>query len=314
MTAKDKLYQDPQGRSLSPGPGSTTLQGKGYTGSRSTTDVEQYHLYHVMLRTIEPTVIRKAVTHDWLQFHFQLSGSTTTVKDHRSFEIHPNTFSIHFQQAGGCAIHLPGVCSYQSFGFLMHPDDFLRSDFVRFPEFNPLIDAIKASDDYYYTSRTPLSVAVRRGITELLTHPYRGTLEVLYTEHKLIDLMFNVLPFLHQPPGRPSGREKQRQQVQRAECFIVEHLGEKLSIKKIAREVGLNEFTLKKEFKRAFGFSVMDYCLHLRLHEAYDRIVKSDETITVIASELGYSEVSNFSNAFQKRFGIRPRTLRSKAK
>ena len=121
-------------------------------------------------------------------------------------------------------------------------------------------------------------------------------------------------PFFTNHPVDLPEAEKQRQRMQRAERFIVEHLGEKLSIRRIAQEVGLNEFTLKKEFKKAFGFSVMDYCLHLKLHEAYDRIVKSNETITVIASELGYSEVSNFSNAFQKRFGIRPRTLRSKTK
>jgi AraC-like DNA-binding protein len=47
-----------------------------------------------------------------------------------------------------------------------------------------------------------------------------------------------------------------------------------------------------------------------RLDQAYDALMTTDVPIKLIAVNLGYSHVNHFSNAFRKKFGYPPGSLR----
>lgn len=71
---------------------------------------------------------------------------------------------------------------------------------------------------------------------------------------------------------------------------------------------------LQKLFKQIYDAPVYRYIKEYRLERAAVELVRSSESVTVIAQNAGYDNASKFSEAFKKRYGMTPTHYRSKAK
>lgn len=80
------------------------------------------------------------------------------------------------------------------------------------------------------------------------------------------------------------------------------------TIAELSRETGLNQLKLKRGFKQIFGSSI--YALFQRERMDRARQLLQDHDVTETAMLLGYSNVSHFSSAFRKQFGVLPREAR----
>jgi AraC-like DNA-binding protein len=78
----------------------------------------------------------------------------------------------------------------------------------------------------------------------------------------------------------------------------------------LALRYGLSERVMNDEFKREYGQSIFAYISDRRLSAAYAALQHNQISLKVVASQLGYADVSHFSNAFFKKFGCRPGSLR----
>ncbi|MBW7902540.1 MAG: helix-turn-helix domain-containing protein [Rhodocyclaceae bacterium] len=47
-----------------------------------------------------------------------------------------------------------------------------------------------------------------------------------------------------------------------------------------------------------------------RMHEARRRLLSGAGSVTEVATDLGYANVSHFAAAFRKRFGVNPASLK----
>ncbi|NPC91326.1 helix-turn-helix transcriptional regulator [Bacillus sp. WMMC1349] len=74
----------------------------------------------------------------------------------------------------------------------------------------------------------------------------------------------------------------------------------------LARSVGLNDYKLKVGFKEYFGTTVFGYLRKKRMDHAFDLLCTEKRTITEVASEVGYTNLSAFSKCFRDTFGITP--------
>jgi len=83
------------------------------------------------------------------------------------------------------------------------------------------------------------------------------------------------------------------------------------TIAELAREIGLNQFKLKRGFKLLFGTSI--YALFLRERMNRARQLLRQHNVGDTAQMLGYSNVSHFSKAFQNQFGLNPGQARKDA-
>ena len=68
--------------------------------------------------------------------------------------------------------------------------------------------------------------------------------------------------------------------------------------------------TLNDAFKHRFGQAIYSFVLEHRLNEAHAALQNSDIAMKVLANRLGYSHVNHFVNAFSKKFGYSPGSLR----
>ena len=83
------------------------------------------------------------------------------------------------------------------------------------------------------------------------------------------------------------------------------------SIQQLARIAAVSESKLKKDFKTMYGFPIYEYYQKARMHAAQDRLLTGRFSVKEVAMELGYSNLSNFTIAFKKEFGILPSQLLS---
>jgi AraC-like DNA-binding protein len=75
--------------------------------------------------------------------------------------------------------------------------------------------------------------------------------------------------------------------------------------------VGLNEYKLKRGFKETFNTTVFGYLADQRLNLAQQYLRDTDKTAAEISAELGYCTPQHFNNAFKRKFGFTPYSVRN---
>jgi AraC-like DNA-binding protein len=92
--------------------------------------------------------------------------------------------------------------------------------------------------------------------------------------------------------------------------FIDAHLGERLTLVKIADEARLSPYHFAHIFKRFTGVAPHQYVMQRRLERAKHLLGDTDLPIADIAAQLGYASQSHFSEAFHHTTGVTPLTYR----
>ena len=82
------------------------------------------------------------------------------------------------------------------------------------------------------------------------------------------------------------------------------------SIDHLAREAGMSASKLKRGFKQVFGIPPYQYYLKAKMAEAKVLLQIRHYAISEVGHILGYSNLSKFSQAFKKEFGMTPRQYR----
>lgn len=88
---------------------------------------------------------------------------------------------------------------------------------------------------------------------------------------------------------------------------------ERMTLDRIAREVGVSPVYLTQAFSRAEGQPLYRYQLGLRLNRALVELPHSND-ITALALDLGFSSHAHFSTAFKASFGQSPSEYRANAR
>lgn len=91
-----------------------------------------------------------------------------------------------------------------------------------------------------------------------------------------------------------------------AKRYIYDHIGEKLGIRDICREIGCSKSTLMAAFKREFGTTVNAFITDARLEEAIKMLTAGEKSIGEISQATGFSDQSYFSKVFSIKYGIPP--------
>ncbi|MBK8882547.1 MAG: helix-turn-helix transcriptional regulator [Bacteroidales bacterium] len=92
--------------------------------------------------------------------------------------------------------------------------------------------------------------------------------------------------------------------------LINERLNCPPNLSEIAKIIGLNEYKLKLGFKEVFNNTVFEYLTEQRLNIAMQYLKDTQKTSSEIAYSLGYATPQHFNNAFKKKFGFTPNSVR----
>lgn len=100
--------------------------------------------------------------------------------------------------------------------------------------------------------------------------------------------------------------------ISRAITYIREHLHTKLTLAQIGRAVDLSPNYLATRFHQETGSTVQDYVRDQRIAVAEVMLRQSDESLSDIASGLGFGSNSHFIKVFREQRNITPKQYRMK--
>ncbi|HEM3695022.1 TPA: helix-turn-helix transcriptional regulator [Streptococcus suis] len=92
--------------------------------------------------------------------------------------------------------------------------------------------------------------------------------------------------------------------------YLQEHYSEKINIQQLAQRFGYSKNHFMSIFKHHTGSSCVDFILQLRLNKACEALLQSNLTISEIAHNVGFENLSNFNRQFKKRFNMTPKQYR----
>ncbi len=161
---------------------------------------------------------------------------------------------------------------------------------------------------------TPLDAKYRRWIDTIMdadtSHPMYLTIIInrimLLTERFFVSLFENM----SSPTFRSSLSHNDVARVMKVEQVLTHDLYQPApSIKELAKGVAISESKLKKDFKLMYGVPIYEYYQQHRMQAAYDKLLTGKFSVKEVAMELGYANLSNFTIAFKKAFGVLPSQL-----
>jgi AraC-like DNA-binding protein len=136
-------------------------------------------------------------------------------------------------------------------------------------------------------------------------------MKLLGIEHRVmqvLELFFRrIIEKLNQPETTPSLNRQDISRVMNIEStLIADVFNLPPTIKQLASQHNISETKLKKDFKAVYGMPLYQYYQKARMKTAYNILLTGNYSIKQVATEMGFSNVSNFTIAFKKEFGFLP--------
>ncbi|MGF1675347.1 MAG: helix-turn-helix transcriptional regulator, partial [Rivularia sp. (in: cyanobacteria)] len=166
----------------------------------------------------------------------------------------------------------------------------------------------KLQPDYH---QGKITRQMRQVLNEILQCPHTGLMKQMYLESKALELiMHHFQQFQEQEVDDCSLSAKNLSDVERiyqAREILLSNLENPPSLMELARQVGLNDFKLKRGFREVFGTSAFKYLHDYRLEKARQLLVSGERKVEEVAFEVGFDSRSYFALAFRNKFGLNPK-------
>lgn len=175
----------------------------------------------------------------------------------------------------------------------------------------PLVDAIGDAAAWRSGGVPPLPELVVLG--ELAQAAADGGAEIDLAEAGMwIASRFLGLATDKKPRARPTPADRRRAVA--AAMWIDEHAHEPLDLEAMAREAGLSPFHFLRLFANVLGVTPHQHLVRARLRRAARVLADEARSITDVALEVGFNDVSNFVRTFHRAAGVSPRRFRQAAR
>jgi AraC family transcriptional regulator len=121
------------------------------------------------------------------------------------------------------------------------------------------------------------------------------------------DKLHQVPPVYNDPAMRQTTRADHEIRLEEVVRYIAEHLDEPINLGDLADLACLSRFHFHRVFQALLGETVGEMSRRLRLERASESLRTTDEPITELAFETGYSTHEALIRAFRTAFGCTPR-------
>jgi len=166
--------------------------------------------------------------------------------------------------------------------------------------------------DYNASSPTTRKMTPEQFIAaKQLAHcPYTNAARTLFLKSKALELLSHVMAEQSPVPCKTQLSSYEAECLKRARETLIADLENPPSLPSLAQTVGLSETKLKTGFKALFGQTVYGYLRAFRVDRGKQKLLESTDSISDIATSVGYTNISHFSAAFKDRHGVTPSRYR----
>jgi AraC-like DNA-binding protein len=155
---------------------------------------------------------------------------------------------------------------------------------------------------------------IQQAIQQIIHCKFAGDLKRLFLLSKSIELLVLCAEASNVAENRKDifiKKSADKEKIIAVRDIINDRLSDPPGLSEIAKLVGLNEYKLKRGFKETFNNTIFGYLSEQRLNLAQQYLRDTEKTAAEIAFELGYATPQHFNNAFKKKFGITPFSVRN---
>jgi AraC-like DNA-binding protein len=172
---------------------------------------------------------------------------------------------------------------------------------------------IRDANQEYYARQGEATPAMQVILQQILQCPYQNFTKRFFLECKAWELLALILEQeLESLEGKPLVTKLKSDDVDRlyqAKALLVKQLDHPPSLMQLARQVGLNECTLKQGFRQMFNTTVFGYLRQCRMERAQLLLMQGQMSVYEAAQAVGYASQCRFANAFRKTFGVNPKAF-----
>ncbi len=154
----------------------------------------------------------------------------------------------------------------------------------------------------------PLCNKKQEIIIAILSDTRKGLLKRLFLEAKVLELM--AIQLDTQKNKKTIPKDNLVKKIYQVQFIISSDLSVQHSIPQLARQVGINDYILKKEFKRIFNQTVFEYATSCRMKTAKKLLKDHKMPIYEISELVGFKNATHFSAAFKKNTNTTPNKYR----
>jgi AraC family transcriptional regulator len=113
-------------------------------------------------------------------------------------------------------------------------------------------------------------------------------------------------PAIHSP--------RDRRRAVEAALWLEAHASEAVDLDAVSAQAGLSPFHFLRLFARVLGVTPHQYLVRCRLRSAARLLTDPRISVTAIAYDVGFADLSNFVRTFRRAAGVSPREFRRAAK
>ena len=172
----------------------------------------------------------------------------------------------------------------------------LASGTIRFPVHLPASDPV-----------VPLLLesfeTVRKAFLE---KPFGYELEIKAQLLHLFFLLYSHVPYQKTDQSHTDITDKLKMVLQ----FIQEHYQSSVTVRELADLCHFSEYHFMRFFKRHMNMTCIEYLNQYRLEMASRQLAETNLSVTSIALESGFNNISYFNRVFKKKFGVTPKEYR----
>ena len=111
----------------------------------------------------------------------------------------------------------------------------------------------------------------------------------------------------------PEPRTRDRRRAVEAALWLDEHSHKPIDLETAAKEVGLSSFHFLRLFAKVLGVTPHQYLVRSRIRHATHLLADDVSSITDVAYDVGFEDLSNFVRTFHRAAGVSPRSFRRAA-
>lgn len=168
----------------------------------------------------------------------------------------------------------------------------------------------------HLTLPAPAPEKYRSCFDDLFEHKDLNFSEDLYRESILLRL-FAILADHHirriqkDKSGQTTGYSD-NQHVNLAINYINKMYMQGIGVSDIADSIGITRSHLNHVFQKELNISIQNFLIDFRMHKAANLLVSTTMSIKEVSNCIGYSDQLVFSKAFKKKFGVSPKSYRTR--
>ncbi|MEH2082235.1 MAG: AraC family transcriptional regulator [Nostoc sp.] len=155
-------------------------------------------------------------------------------------------------------------------------------------------------------------------LQQILHCPYQDMTQKMYLEGKIWELTALLLEQVKAKQDLPDPiwqlKPEDVDRIYYARELLLNRLNNPPSLTELARQVELNDCTLKRGFRQVFGKTAFSYLHDYRLEQARQLLTTGEMKVAEVAEAIGFADPGYLARAFRKKFGCYPGCYRRQFK